>query len=151
VTASRIRARRALVVCLAAALAAPAGAAAKTTTLTAKLSGAKEVPGPGDANGRGKAVIRLKPALARVCYRVTYRRIDGSTAAHIHAGGKKESGDVVVALWADSRSGDTVKGCAFDVPTATIRAIAADPGGHYVNVHNADFPNGAIRGQLRKR
>jgi hypothetical protein len=29
-------------------------------------------------------------------------------------------------------------------------AIAADPRGYYVNVHNLEFPGGAIRGQLRR-
>jgi len=31
---------------------------------------------------------------------------------------------------------------------AIIKSILADPSGFYVNVHTADFPNGAIRGQL---
>jgi len=30
------------------------------------------------------------------------------------------------------------------------KAIVADPGSYYVNVHTADYPKGAIRGQLTK-
>jgi hypothetical protein len=32
-----------------------------------------------------------------------------------------------------------------------LEAIAADPAGYYVNLHNPRFPGGAIRGQLTLR
>ena len=35
-----------------------------------------------------------------------------------------------------------------DVDASVIAAITADPDLHYVNIHSADYPNGAVRGQL---
>jgi hypothetical protein len=31
-----------------------------------------------------------------------------------------------------------------------LKPIIANPAGYYVNIHNADFPGGAVRGQLAK-
>ena len=38
-------------------------------------------------------------------------------------------------------------GCA-SADDAVTSAILANPAGYYVNIHNADFPDGAVRGQL---
>jgi hypothetical protein len=43
-----------------------------------------------------------------------------------------------------SNSGDECVAVEPDV----LKAIIANPAGYYVNVHTADFPAGAIRGQL---
>jgi hypothetical protein len=36
------------------------------------------------------------------------------------------------------------------VSARTIRRVLRRPSSFYVNVHNADFPDGAIRGQLEE-
>jgi CHRD domain len=41
-------------------------------------------------------------------------------------------------------------GCT-DVSRSLIRQIRRNPGRFYVNVHTADFPDGAVRGQLFAR
>jgi len=119
--------------------------------LKASLTGAKEVPGPGDRNGRGKAWVQLKRD--RVCFVVSWRRIGAPTAAHIHRGGRKEAGPVVVPLFSVPQGlgapVHAVAGCTR-VDRALVRAIRNDPREYYVNVHNARFPGGAIRGQLHR-
>ncbi len=42
----------------------------------------------------------------------------------------------------------TSEGCVEDQDAATLQAIIDDQSGYYVNIHTADFPAGAIRGQL---
>ena len=67
------------------------------------------------------------------------------TAAHIHVGVAGTSGGIFVPLGtAFSR-----KGCTT-TSKETIDAIRANPKGYYVNVHNASYPAGAVRGQLKK-
>ena len=136
-------------------LAAPAAAASgKATLLAASLSGANEVPGPGDPDGRGRAFVRL--AGTKACFVLQWSRITAPTAAHIHAGRAGVAGDVVVLFFEPGANAaslpdtvDSVAGCV-DVDRALAGTIAAHPRDFYVNVHNAEFPGGAIRGQLHR-
>ena len=136
-------------------LAAPGAAASgKAVSLAATLKGANEVPGPGDPDGRGRAVVRL--AGDRACFVLRWSGIAAPTAAHIHEGRAGVAGPVVVLFFqpgtnAASLPGtlSSVAGCA-DVDPALARRIAARPSNWYVNVHTADFPDGAIRGQLHR-
>lgn len=123
-----------------------------TVTLDAALTGAAEVPGPGDANGRGHATIDLDPAADVVCFDVTWRGIDRPFAAHIHRGSPTVAGPVRVELFASAvplpRTIKGVQGCVRDVNSDLIDRIAANPDRFYVNVHTRAYPDGAIRGQL---
>ena len=159
--------RRAVVLAVAlvsglALLAAPAAAAGastsrtsgKVTRLAATLSGANEVPGPGDPDGRGTAFVRLSGTTA--CYALEWSGIGAPTAAHIHQGGAGVAGPVVVLFFqpgtnAASLPGtlSSVAGCV-DVDPALAGRIAASPRDWYVNIHTADFAAGAIRGQLHR-
>ena len=64
-------------------------------------------------------------------------------AAHIHKGAAGKAGPVVVPFGAAYKA----KGCQ-KATKAVIEAIESHPNGYYVNIHNAKFPGGAIRGQL---
>ena len=131
-------------------LPATASAGEKATTLRADLNGAKEVPGPGDADGRARARIVL--TRHTVCFVLQWRGITGPTAAHIHAGPKGVAGPVAVPLFESAGPlPSTLRSAAGCVRAAkdVIRAIKRHPAAYYVNIHNADFPAGAIRGQLR--
>ena len=115
--------------------------------LTTQLSGAAEVPGPADPDGSGTATIRLRREQHEVCFDLTVSNIGPATAAHIHEGAKGVAGPVVVPL-DPAPTGGSSSGCISDVDTALIQNIAQNPEQYYVNVHNEEFPDGAIRGQL---
>lgn len=117
------------------------------TALAATLTGAAEVPGPGDPDGSGSATIRLRAGQAQICYGLTVAGITlPATAAHIHEGAAGVAGPPVVTLEAPGATGATA-GCVR-VARPLAAAILASPGSYYVNVHTADFPDGAVRGQL---
>ena len=119
---------------------------ATETTLKATMTGAEEVPGPGDPDGKGTATIVLDDAKNTACYTFTYENIGKPTAAHIHTGAKGVAGPPVVDFKIVT-NGD--KGCVPVDPT-TLKAIEGNPGGHYVNIHTSEYGNGALRGQLAK-
>ena len=71
-------------------------------------------------------------------------RRDADGLAHSHRrGGCGRRGSRPVR-WLFARSGCTT------TTKEIIDAILANPSGYYVNVHNASYPGGAIRGQLKK-
>jgi hypothetical protein len=128
-------------------LASTPSLAAGGRPLSTVLTGAAEVPGPGDPDGRGTARLTLNQGQGEICYRLTVSGIAPATAAHIHVGSVEEAGPVVVPL-APPTDGSS-SACA-SVDAGLIKAIRQHPENYYVNVHNADFPAGAIRGQLSK-
>ena len=123
----------------------PAALAAETT-LTATMTGAEEVPGPGDSDGKGTASITLDDAKNTACYEIKYEGIGKVTAAHVHTGAKGMAGPPAIDFKADE-NGD--KGCV-PVSPAALKTVRDNPGGHYVNLHTSEYPAGAIRGQLAK-
>jgi hypothetical protein len=134
----------ALIATAALAQAPPVMAGAKLTTI---LTGAAEVPGPGDPDGTGKATITVNPGKSRICWEIEVKDIEPASAAHIHIGlaGTAPANNVVLGLSAPT-DGDS-EGCE-DVERSLADAIRKSPASYYVNVHNAPYPNGALRGQL---
>jgi len=129
-----------------------------------KLTGAAEVPGPGDPDGSGRAGIKLRIGDERVCFDLRWNKLDPATAAHIHAGAKDEAGPPVVTLFLAGESGlqtlsetrTRLRGCSesFAPPEGTtvaelLRDIKDNRNDYYVNLHSTEFPAGAIRGQMK--
>lgn len=73
--------------------------------------------------------------------------IDPATAAHIHRAPAGQAGPVVVTLSAPTEGMSS--GCA-DVDSELVMEIQQYPEMFYVNVHNAAYPAGEVRGQLSK-
>ena len=110
---------------------------------TAKLTGAAEVPDPGDPKGSGTVQVTLDPDKGEVCYDLTVADIQEATMAHIHEGAADKAGPPKVTL--DAPKTGSAKGCKT-ADAAVIKDIMQNPANYYVNVHNAEFPKGAVRG-----
>lgn len=115
--------------------------------ITATLTGAAEVPGPGDEDGTGSFKLTLNPGQNQICYELSVSKIATPTMAHIHIGKATEAGAVLVTL--KTPENEPVKECK-EMDRDQLKQILQTPSNYYVNVHNSDFPDGAIRGQLSK-
>lgn len=125
-------------------------AAAEGRPLTATLTGTAVVPDPpgGDPLGMGAAQLTLNQGQGEVCFSISVSNVESPGAAHIHEGAAGVPGGVVVAL--TSSVSEAPEGCVSGVDAELIKAIRQNPANYYVQVHNAEFPAGVVRGQLSK-
>lgn len=124
----------------------PASGATGGVSFTVDLTGEAEVnaagvPNQGDLDGSGTATLTINPGLGEVCWTIEVEGVDPITAAHIHVAPATTTGPVVVPL-------NPYTGGCSDIDRTLAIAIIADPGSYYINVHNATYPGGALRGQL---
>lgn len=133
--------------------------------LTTELDGSAEVSSDpstfvGDPTGYGTAsVFGVDGDPTTLCYVLEVSRIQlvpvgSGMAAHIHEGAYGENGPVVAALAGpeDGNAADCLtEGEEGKFPTGEagiVQRILNNPSDFYINVHNPQFPDGAIRGQL---
>jgi CHRD domain len=114
-------------------------------TFAVALTGDVENPA-GDPVATGTAAFHLRAGQGQVCYQIAAKNLPAAVAAHIHRGAAGVAGPVVIPLTTPNAAGNS-RGCAA-VARTLVRAIIAAPASYYVNVHTAEFPAGAIRGQL---
>jgi hypothetical protein len=126
----------------------------KTATFTIQLSGAAEVcptaPGTCGGPGTGTATIEIDRNARTLCYTISTQDVAlPLLAAHIHVAPAGEAGPVVIPLFTQPVNAATVpRTCLTGLDKNLLKDILRSPQNYYVNVHNAPFPNGAVRGQL---
>lgn len=132
---------------------APAAfASGPSAKLYAVLAGGNEVSAlneanAGDRDGSGTAAVDI--AGSSLCFGITVRAIGAPTLAHIHNAPAGINGPIVVDLVPPtSGSPGSSSGCLSGLNRTLLSQIAANPHLYYVNIHNGDFPAGAVRGQL---
>jgi hypothetical protein len=128
----------------------PALSGAAAAQLSAELKGNQEVP-HADPNGRGDASITVKkPSKRKLCYQLSWDKIEPPTAAHIHKGAEGVNGPIKVTLFEDPNglTASSADGCVKKIPKRIAKKLRKSPENFYVNIHNGEHPNGAIRGQL---
>ncbi|MEV6653407.1 CHRD domain-containing protein [Streptomyces sp. NPDC051219] len=137
----------------------PATGGSGVALFAASLNGANEVPvkgGPaaGDKDGAALEFIQVKGD--QVSFAVKWRGTDRPTALHIHQGAKGSNGGVKIdftgklgKLGKHGKGGwRTATGTVQVENTALLDAFKARPTGFYANLHTAEFPGGAVRGQF---
>jgi hypothetical protein len=120
----------------------PLAAVAEVPQHSVRLTGAQEVPGPGDGNGSGQFSWSVDGTT--LCYLLSAKRIGTTAAAHIHRGRPGVAGPVVVELTAPNKASAD----CLTISSSLATALMTHPRRFYVNVHNNPHPTGAIRAQL---
>ena len=141
-------------------------------TLRVQLTGYEEDPLVLSTTGNGQFSAQIDRQAQTITYRLSYSALAGNvTQAHIHLGGRAQSGAISVFLCTNLGNGPantqacppapaTVTGVIgpADVIGPAGQGIAAGEfaelvaairaGATYVNVHSSTFPGGEIRAQL---
>lgn len=112
------------------------------------MTGGQEVPTPGDPDAFGTAKVKVHPEAGKLCVTLKVNNIEPATAAHIHEAPAGVAGPVVVALPTPDANG-FASGCV-SLASSELEEIKNNPSDYYVNVHNAPYPGGAVRGQLSR-
>jgi hypothetical protein len=123
------------------------GAMAGGRPFSVELTGAAEAPGPGDPDGSGTASFTFNAGTGEVCFEYSVTGVAPLTAAHIHVAPAGSPGPVVIPMPPSSPTGGS--GCVT-ADRDLIVAILTNPSDYYFNVHNAEYPAGALRGQLTR-
>lgn len=132
-------------------LLAPPSALATSATFPVSMTGAQEVPGPGDPDGSAFGTISLDDATGQISWSFSYAGIDAPTAMHIHGPGAPAGvgGNVFIGLGvATSGGAGTLVSSLVHGNLAQVAQILASPGDFYVNIHTGTFAGGAVRGQV---
>jgi CHRD domain-containing protein len=126
----------------------------RSLALFADLNGRNEIdpktgqPGAGDLDGFGSASFTINGT--SVCFGITVGNLATPAAAHIHKGRKFENGPIVVTLMQPSAGNPGASSGCVTVDGGLAADILAHPRAYYANVHTGEFPNGAVRGQLKR-
>ncbi|MFJ4633948.1 CHRD domain-containing protein [Streptomyces sp. NPDC088847] len=129
--------------------------AADATFFGGVLNGNNEVPvagkpAVGDKDGRAVALMRIQGH--QVSYAFAFTGTQTPTLGHLHKGVKGVNGDVVIPFFTKPLK----DGTKFTLGTVTVNdqdlldRIKANPQNWYFNLHTAEFPGGAVRGQVSK-
>ena len=112
---------------------------------TATLDGRGRGLGPGDRDGRGVATVTLYPDRGLLCLSLTVSGIAPVTSVHLH----QATGSGVGPLASLVPTDILVPGC---VPAdgRVLDDLVRKPSHYYVEVHNVEFPGGALRGRLSR-
>ncbi|UOZ06990.1 CHRD domain-containing protein [Amycolatopsis sp. WQ 127309] len=123
--------------------------------LKSQNNGANEVPDPagpksGDPDGRADSSVKFVDDT--LDYSFTWTGIAEPTMGHVHWGPAGQNGEVRVPLFGSAVPENifAVSGSVSGLDDSLLKSIKAKPETFYTNLHTAEFPGGAVRGQLQR-
>lgn len=139
-----IKSRRLLMAAMGACALFGGATSATAAVFRAVLTGDNVRPA-GDPDGWGRLRVRVDDTLNTLCADLEVRSVGRVTSARIYRGGPDEDGSPVVNL--DTPDDNDSDDCDA-IGDTLADEIQANPAGFYVDIRTAEFPNGALRGQL---
>jgi hypothetical protein len=124
---------------------------AASATFLLNMDGSQEVNNPGDLDGSAMGTISLDDVSGEISWNLTYSDIADPTLMHIHGpdGSAGSNAGVFIGLGVVTSGGPgTLIDSFVHGDLGQISSVLANPTDFYVNIHNADFGPGAVRGQL---
>jgi hypothetical protein len=126
-----------------------AGAQASVITYDVTLNGLQSVP-PNVTDATGSAIVIVNDVLDTVSVDLTFAGLTGgaASAAHIHCCVAPDANAPVVIPFTDfpNTTSGTYMNTFTGISVANIQGI--ENGMAYINIHNATFPGGEIRGNI---
>jgi hypothetical protein len=124
----------------------------------ASLDGSEETP-PTSVSGSGEGTFVINNDQTQIEFDLSQTGLENVLFAHIHVGPPGVAGPIIFNLAGGSFTEVTGTLTAADLAPAPAQGINtfADAvnsilaGNTYANIHTAQFPGGAVRGQIRKR
>lgn len=104
------------------------------------------IPPSGDPDGSGTMTATLTRAGGQFCYELLVRKVRSVSAVKLHVG-EARSADIAVAELVVPDAEGKANGCVA-LAARLVKHILMVPELYYVAVYNADYPRGALRGQL---
>jgi hypothetical protein len=104
----------------------------------------------GDPHGTAMEVLRIKGN--QVSFEISWQNLGAPTVVRVHAGAAGTAGGSVIPMMTAPMS-DTLTAVAGSVTVNDPKLLARfvnNPSQFYLNLGNAKYPSGAVRGQFRK-
>ncbi|MEO2023030.1 MAG: CHRD domain-containing protein [Pirellulaceae bacterium] len=124
-------------------------ARANSASYLLTLTGDQAVP-PGDPDGSASGILSVDDVTGEIVWNFTYANIADPTAMHIHGpnGPAGSTAGVFIGLGTSSSGPGILDASLTHASLSDLSLILSNPSDFYVNIHNADFPPGAVRDQL---
>ncbi|MES2774263.1 MAG: CHRD domain-containing protein [Bacteroidota bacterium] len=119
----------------------------QTEYYNGRLQGAQQVP-PNSSSATGTFNVLLDKTTDSVFLTGGYSGLTtAANASHIHSAAANSNGGVIINLNFDAATSGTLHVASQATPADKAAMIA---GNTYVNIHNATYPGGEIRGQINR-